>query len=99
MRQYQIANAPCSWGVDFADRPENPHWSRVLDEAAAAGYSAIDLGPIGYFPTDPARLRDEFAARALVVSAGGLFDPLADPAAFPAVLEKTHRTCALLRAL
>jgi inosose dehydratase len=96
---YYLANAPCSWGVDFADRPENPPWSRVLDEAAAAGFAAIDLGPVGYFPVDSHRLADELARRGLRLSAGGLFDPLTDAAAFPAVIEKTRRTCAILRAL
>jgi inosose dehydratase len=96
---YHLANAPCSWGVDFADRPENPDWRRVLDEAAAAGFSAIDLGPVDYFPTDPSRLADELATRGLALSAGGLFDPLTDPAAFPAVVQKTRRTCEILKAL
>jgi inosose dehydratase len=96
---YRLANAPCSWGVDFADRPENPDWRRVLDEAAAAGFSAIDLGPVGYFPTDPSQLSDELAKRGLSLSAGGLFDPLTDPAAFAAVVEKTRRTCEILQAL
>lgn len=96
---YKLANAPCSWGVDFADRPENPAWEQVLDDAAAAGFSAIDLGPVGYFPTDPKRLTDELAKRGLVLSAGGLFDPLTDPAAFDAVLDKTRRTCTILREL
>src|ERR1700694_1841585 len=96
---YRIANAPCSWGIDFADRPENPPWRRVLDDVAAAGFTAIDLGPVGYFPTDPQRLADELSSRGLSLSAGGLFDPLTDPAAFPAVIEKTRRTCAILRAL
>jgi inosose dehydratase len=71
----------------------------VLDEAAAAGFSAIDLGPVGYLPADPAELSDELAQRGLVVSAGGLFDPLTDPNAFAAVLEKTRRTCEILQAL
>lgn len=95
----KLANAPCSWGVDFADRPENPAWEKVLDEAAAAGFKAIDLGPVGYFPTDPARLKDELVKRGLVLSAGGLFDPLWDAAAFDAVVDKTRRTCAVLKAL
>ena len=99
MTAYKLANAPCSWGVDFADRPENPSWSRVLDEAAAAGFKAIDLGPVGYFPTDPAHLKDELARRGLVLSAGGLFDPLWDPAAFEAIIDKTRRTCAVLKEL
>lgn len=96
---YRLANAPCSWGVDFSDRPENPPWQRVLDEVAASGFTGVDLGPVGYFPADPSRLSDELARRGLVLSAGGLFDPLADPAAFPGVLEKTRRTCEILRRL
>jgi inosose dehydratase len=99
MTSFRLANAPCSWGVDFANRPENPAWSRVLDEAAVAGFSAIDLGPVGYFPTDPVRLADELARRNLRLSAGGLFDPLTDARAFDAVVDKTRRTCEILRAL
>lgn len=96
---YKLANAPCSWGVDFADRPENPAWETVLDDAAAAGFKAIDLGPVGYFPTDPARLTDELGKRGLELSAGGLFDPFWDPAAFDAIVDKTRRTCEVLKAL
>ena len=96
---YRIANAPCSWGVDFVDHPDNPDWRRVLDEASAAGYAAIDLGPLGYLPTDLARLSDELASRGLRLSAGGLFDPLPDPGALDAILDKTRRICTILRAL
>ena len=99
MQTYRIANAPCSWGVDFADRPENPDWRRVLDDAQAAGYEAIDLGPVGYFPTDIPRLQDELASRGLRLSAGGLFDALTEPAAYDAVVTKTRRTCEILNAL
>ena len=99
MAGLRLANAPCSWGVDFADRPENPDWRHVLDEAAAAGFSAIDLGPVGYFPTDPAQLSNELANRGLSLSAGGLFDPLTRSDAFPAIIDKTRRTCAILTAL
>lgn len=99
MQTYSIANAPCSWGVDFADHPENPDWRRVLDDAQAAGYQAIDLGPVGYFPTDIPRLKDELASRGLRLSAGGLFDPMTDPAAFDDVVTKTRRTCEILKAL
>jgi inosose dehydratase len=95
----RVAAAPCSWGVDFANDPDNPAWPRVLDEAAAAGYDAIDLGPVGYFPVDAKRLADELASRGLSLSAGGLFDPLTVETAFPKILEKTRRNCELLRAL
>ena len=51
-----IGNAPCSWGVEFADDPRNPPWTRVLDECRDAGYRGIELGPIGFMPEDPAKL-------------------------------------------
>ena len=28
----RIGNAPCSWGVEFAEDPRNPPWRRVLQE-------------------------------------------------------------------
>ena len=43
-----------SWGVDFADTPTNPPWAIVLDEISASPVSALELGPVGYLPEDPA---------------------------------------------
>ena len=63
----RIGNAPCSWGVEFADDPRNPPWQRVLDECRAAGYDGIELGPIGFMPEDPAVL-GRCAGRAAVLS-------------------------------
>ena len=40
----KVGNAPCSWGVDFADDDRNPPWETVLRECAAAGYRGIELG-------------------------------------------------------
>ncbi|MEV0293066.1 TIM barrel protein [Nocardia sp. NPDC050710] len=54
----RIAAAPISWGVC-----EVPGWGRVLDprtvlsEMAALGLTATELGPPGYLPRDPVRLR------------------------------------------
>lgn len=93
-----IGNAPCSWGVEFADDPRNPSWERVLDEAARAGYAGIELGPIGFLPEDPTRLADALAARDLTLTAGVLFRPLHDPAAWGEVLKAAHRTGRSLRA-
>ena len=45
-------------------------WSRYLDEARDAGYHWTELGPYGYCPTDPVRLRDEFARRDLALTGG-----------------------------
>jgi inosose dehydratase len=41
----KIGNAPCSWGVEFADDARNPDWRRVLKENAGAGFTGIELGP------------------------------------------------------
>ena len=60
-----LANAPVSWGVDYAEDPKNPPWEKVMTEIADAGYRYTELGPYGYYPTDPARLRAEFERRGL----------------------------------
>ena len=57
----RIGNAPCSWGVEFADDPRNPPWRQVLTDCAAAGYKGIELGPIGFMPEDPAILGEALA--------------------------------------
>ena len=38
----QICGAPCCWGVDDPKNPYLPPWTRVLEEAGKAGYSAIE---------------------------------------------------------
>ncbi len=60
----RVGNAPVSWAVYEADRP-NPPYAMVLDQIAAAGYGGTELGPYGYLPTDPAALRAELAQRGL----------------------------------
>ena len=52
-----IANAPCSWGVEFAGDPRNPDWRTVIRENAEAGFAGIELGPVGFMPEDPPRWR------------------------------------------
>ncbi len=65
-----VGTAPDSWGVWFADEPRQTPWRRFLDEAREAGYDWIELGPLGYLPTDPDVLAPELDARSLKVSAG-----------------------------
>ncbi|MCC6629860.1 MAG: TIM barrel protein [Chloroflexi bacterium] len=79
----QIGSAPDSWGVWFPSDPRQLPWQRFLDEVAEAGYRWIELGPLGYLPTDPAVLRRELAARGLGVTAGFVDGALHDPAAWP----------------
>jgi inosose dehydratase len=64
----RLGTAPDSWGVWFPDDPRQVHWSQFLDEAAAAGYTAVELGPFGYLPTHPERLRDELGRRGLTLT-------------------------------
>ena len=66
----RVGSAPDSWGVWFADDPEQVPWQRFLDEVSGCGYEWIELGPYGYLPTDPARLADELARRGLKVAGG-----------------------------
>jgi len=66
----RLGTAPDSWGVWFPDDPRQLPWPRFLDEAAGSGYAWIELGPFGYLPAEPARLRDELDQRGLRLSGG-----------------------------
>lgn len=93
-----ITTAPCCWGVDDVTNPHLPDWRRVLDEAAAAGYGGLELGPCGYMPLD-ARLAPELAARGLAIVAGTIFDDLVDPASRGALERQAREICAVIAAL
>ena len=92
----QIGNAPCSWGVEFADDPRNPDWRAVLKENAEAGYHGIELGPVGYMPEDPAIVADALAEHQLELIGGVVFRPFHDPAMWSDVLDGSVRTCKAL---
>lgn len=94
----QIGNAPCSWGVEFADDPRNPSWRQVLSDCAAAGYKGIELGPIGFMPEDPATLAAALSEYDLTLIGGVVFRPFHDPAAWAEVQDAARRTCASLTA-
>ncbi len=89
----RIGNAPCSWGVEFADDPRNPSWQKVLSDCAAAGYKGIELGPIGFMPEDPALLADGLAEHDLTLIGGVVFRPFHDPAKWDEVWNAAARTC------
>ena len=96
--QISIGNAPCSWGVEFADDPRNPHWTKVLDETREAGYEGIELGPVGFMPEDPEILGSALAARRLALIGGVVFSPFHDPAMWDEVQDCAVRTCRVLKA-
>ncbi|HJV13880.1 MAG TPA: sugar phosphate isomerase/epimerase [Propionibacteriaceae bacterium] len=72
----RIGTAPDSWGVWNPEDPAQTPATRFLDEVQQAGYHWIELGPYGYLPTDPARLKDELLRRDLELSAGTVFTAL-----------------------
>ncbi|MGU9961519.1 MAG: TIM barrel protein [Candidatus Puniceispirillales bacterium WSBS_2018_MAG_OTU23] len=94
----QIGNAPCSWGVEFADDARNPTWQTVLQECAAAGYQGIELGPVGFMPEEPDILGPMLAEHNLQLIGGVVFRAYHDPDKWDDVLDATHRTCRTLSA-
>jgi inosose dehydratase len=95
--QISIGNAPCSWGVEFANDPRNPHWTKVLDETKEAGYAGIELGPVGFMPEDPEILGPALSARGLALIGGVVFSPFHDPARWDEVQDCSARTCRVLK--
>jgi inosose dehydratase len=76
----KVGNAPVSWGVmEVADWGEQIPYGKVLDEIAGAGYAGTELGPYGYFPTEPQELMSELSARGLQLVASFVPIPLAHP--------------------
>ena len=69
--QVTIGTAPCSWGVWWPDgTPSRTPYNVFLDQAAQAGYKTLELGPVGYLPTDVEQLRDELDSRGLSICGG-----------------------------
>jgi inosose dehydratase len=94
-----IGTAPDSWGVWFPDDPRQIPWRRFLDEVVEAGYEWIELGPIGYLPTDPATLGAELSARGLRATCGFISGALHEPGAWPDLERQAREAGSLLAAL
>lgn len=88
MARLRVGNAPVSWAVYEADRP-NPPFGQVLDQIAAAGYEGTELGPYGYLPTEPEALGRELGARGLLL--GSSFVPV--PLEAPSERARAVETC------
>jgi len=87
--------------VWYADSPQQTSWHRFLDELAAVGYQWLELGPYGYLPTDPARLRNELDRRGLKVAGGTLhgYSGLHRAQDWPDILAATRRVAELSAAV
>jgi inosose dehydratase len=98
--QIRFACAPVSWGVQ--DDP-GPAWAQpyqsVLGEIASAGYTGTELGPYGYFPTDPGLLKDILQRLGLKLLSSFVPVPIADPSRTAHVIEHVRKVGALLSSL
>jgi len=92
----KIGNAPCSWGVEFANDPRNPDWLNVLDECKRAGYNGIELGPVGFMPEEPSLVANELEKRDLELIGGVVFRAFHDADKWEDVLDGSVRTCKAL---
>jgi inosose dehydratase len=98
--RFLFASAPDSWGVlDYPGPSWEQSYEKMLDEMAEAGYSGTELGPYGFFPTDPEVLRPQLLKRKL--SLLGSFVPvrMGDPTAGKEVIERIRKVGTLLAAL
>lgn len=94
----RYATGPVTWGVDFADAPNNPSWQSVLDDIEESGIGALELGPVGYLPEDETTLRDALTSRNLRAVGSFVFDNLHDLSERPRVEDVTRRACNAIRA-
>ena len=94
----QIGNAPCSWGVEFANDPRNPSWRDVLKDCSEAGYKGIELGPVGFMPEDKVELAEALNQFGLELIGGVVFRPFHDLNSWDDVMDGAVRTCKALMA-
>jgi inosose dehydratase len=94
----KLATGPVSWGVDFADTPTNPPWQQVIDEIAASGLPAMELGPVGYLPEQPGVVSRLLSERHLLSAGSFIFDDFHDPAARDRLLAIAERVSRLIAA-
>ena len=100
LSRLRLGTAPDSWGVWFPEDPKQVSWRQFLDEVTEAGYEWIELGPYGYLPTDPERLRDELGQRGLRLSGGAVFAGLhRGEAAYQDAVKDCRQEAELLTAL
>ncbi len=98
--QFHFASAPDSWGVlDYPGPSWNQPYEKMLDEMVEAGYTGTELGPYGFFPTDPAVLKPQLDQRRLKLL--GSFVPvvLSDPASADVAVTQIRKVGNLLATL
>ena len=98
--RFQFASAPDSWGVlDYPGPSWEQSYEKMLDEMVQAGYTGSELGPYGFFPTDPKILQPQLEKRKLKLLASFVPVKMTDPGASKAVIERISKVGNLLAAL
>src|SRR5712671_4344434 len=98
--RFNFASAPDSWGVlDYPGPSWEQSYEKMLDEMVEAGYKGTELGPYGFFPTDPKILQPQLEKRGLKLLGSFVPVKLGNPTAGPAVLERIRKVGKLLATL
>jgi inosose dehydratase len=98
--RFLFACAPDSWGVlDYPGPSWGQSYEQMLDEMVEAGYTGTELGPYGFFPTDPLVLKPQLDKRKLKLLASFVPVKMTDPSASSAVMERIRKVGHLLATL
>jgi inosose dehydratase len=93
----KIGTAPVSWGImEVEGWNGQAPYAKVLDEMSEAGYQGTELGPYGYLPSEPERLRAELSSRELSMIAAFVPLPLAEPDRHDASFHEAMKVAELL---
>lgn len=97
--EIKVGGAPVSWGImEVEGWSGQKPYGEVLDEIAQAGYVGTELGPYGYFPTEPQQLQRELSKRGLEMVTAFVPVPLANPESHEAGFQEAVETANLLAA-
>jgi inosose dehydratase len=98
--RFLFACAPDSWGVlDYPGPSWEQSYEQMLDEMVEAGYTGTELGPYGFFPTDPLVLKPQLEKRKLKLLGSFVPVKMTDPSASAAVMERIRKVGHLLATL
>jgi inosose dehydratase len=98
--RFLFGAAPDSWGVlDYPGPSWEQSYEKMMDEMVEAGYTGTELGPYGFFPTDPKVLQPELEKRKLKLLASFVPVKMTDPSAGASVIERIRKVGNLLATL
>lgn len=98
--RFLFGAAPDSWGVlDYPGPSWEQSYEKMMDEMVEAGYAGTELGPYGFFPTDPKVLQAALEKRRLKLLASFVPVKMTDASAGAAVIERIGKVGNLLATL